>query len=185
MANLEIQVDASAVHNLALDIDRAKRRMIGQLAERGYQLLRAEVPQQTGNLKQGVAPPEVNYQQHTATLTVSARSARGAREAVVIGADGKEKKRVRLKTTERYNYADVVALGNRKVTLTPRSSRAFLIPVSSPPSGESYLISGGQIFVVRRSRKAQKPNPFHERAGKRLEDEAPAIGEAVLRKLFT
>jgi hypothetical protein len=58
----------------------------------------------------------------------------------------------------------------------------LLIPVPTAPSGESYLIANGQIFIFRRSVKATKPNPFDERAAKRLEGEAAKIGEAVLKQ---
>ncbi|MGE0367218.1 MAG: hypothetical protein AB7Q00_15940 [Phycisphaerales bacterium] len=185
MASIEINVNAKAAEDLAKDIERAKRMLLGRMAERGYQLLRAEAPARTGNLRQGVAPPEVDYGSMQATLTVSARSARiGPRQATVIGSDGKEKKQVTLKAVEPYNYAEVVARGNRDAVLRPKTARAFLIPVATAPSDEGYLISGGQFFVVRRSRKAQQPNPYDERAAKRLEGEADRIADVVLRKIF-
>jgi hypothetical protein len=177
--------DVKALEDLAANLGRAKRQLIGRLAERGYQLLREEVPVQTGNLKQGVAPPEVNYEKSEAVLTVSARSAAvGSREATIFGADGKEKKKVTLKAQPGYNYADVTARGNKDPKLVPKGAKAFLIPVPTAPSGEGYLVAGGQIFVVRRSRKAQKANPFHERAAGRLEKEAPGVADAVLKKIF-
>jgi hypothetical protein len=57
----EVIVDTKAIDQLGKDIDRAKRALIGRLGERGYQLLREEVPYVTGNLKQGVATPDVDY----------------------------------------------------------------------------------------------------------------------------
>lgn len=176
-----IVVDTKALPILAEDMRKAKRQMLGRMAERGYQLLREEVPKVTRNLMQGVAPPEVDYDQLVAVLTVSARSAReGSATATVIGADGKEKKKVTLRPRPAYNYAAVVALGGPMIK--PKKSRALLIPVPSAPSGESYLIAGGQIFVLRKSAKGMKPNPYHERAGSRLEGESQKIGESVLAK---
>lgn len=183
MATIEIKVDAKAVDDLAASIAKAKRQVLGRLAERGYQLLREEVPVDTGNLKQGVAAPDVNYDAGTATLTVSARSARlGPRQAVVIGADGEEKKRVTLKSSPGFNYAAAVAQG--RPAIEPKNGQALLIPVPSAPSGQGYLIAGGQIFVVRKSAKAVAPNPYDERAAKRLEGEAEKIADAVLKKIF-
>lgn len=181
----EVVVDAKAIDALARDIKLAKRALIGNLGERGYQLLRAEVPYETGNLRQGVSPPDVDFENLTATLTVTARSgAAGPREAILIGADGKEKKTVSLRPQAAYNYASVVARGNVEATLRPKTAKAFLIPVTSAPSGESYLIAGGQVYVMRRSRKGQKPNPYDERAAAGLEKDAPGIADAVLKKFI-
>ena len=68
----EVVVDTKAIDELGRDLDRAKRALIGRLGERGYQLLREEVPYVTGNLKQGVSTPDVDYEALTATLTAGA-----------------------------------------------------------------------------------------------------------------
>ena len=184
MANREITVDTKEIDQLGKDIERARRALIGRLGERGEQIMREEVPYVTGNLKQGVTH-DVDYEKLEATIIASARSgATGAISATVIGADGKEKKKVSLKAQPAYNYAEVVARGNKEATLSPKHAKAFLIPVPTAPEGESYLLAGAQIFVVRKTRKGQKPNPFDERTAKRLTDEAPSIGEAVLEKFL-
>jgi hypothetical protein len=179
-----IEVDARAVDKLAADIGKAKRQILGRLAERGYQLLRGEIKDtayETGNLWQGVAPPDVDYEKSEAVITVSARSASiGGREAKVIGKDGKEKRSVTLRPQQAFNYAPAVARG--RAAISPKSGKALIIPVPTAPSGESYLIADGKIYIVRRSAKATKPNPFDERAAKKLEGEAVSIGEAVLKK---
>lgn len=180
----EITVDTKEIDRLAKDITAAKNALLGRLAERGYQLLRKEVPFQTGNLKQGVASPEVDYPNMTATLTVSARSAaRPGGSAQVFDKEGKDTgRKVSLRPSPAYNYAEVIALGNKDATLRPKNAKAFLIPVPTAPSGEGYLMMGGQAFVVRTSRKGMPANPFDKRAAQQLEKEAPGIGEAVLRQ---
>ena len=45
--------------------------MLAQLADRAFQLLNLEIPYQTGNLKQGIAAPDIDYEQMTALLTVT------------------------------------------------------------------------------------------------------------------
>lgn len=183
MSEAIVKVDTKAIEQLVVDIEKAKRAMLGRLAERGYQVLRAEVPVETGNLKQGVAPPQVDYARMQAELTVSARSGLSAGGAAeVFGADGKLKKVVTLRPSPAYNYAEVVARGNVQATLTPTHARAFLIPVPFAPTGEGYVMAGGKFFVFRRSRRGQAANPFDERAAVRLEAEAPGIGDAVLRE---
>lgn len=178
-----VTVDISELSKLAKDIDTAKRVFLDRLSERGYQVLRIEVPKRTGNLKDGVRPAEKDYEKGEAVLTVTARSARTAGgQAAVIGADGTIKKTVSIRPQPAYNYAEVVARGNRSARLSPTNASAFLIPVNLPPQGESYLVLGGEKFIVRKSRKGTPPNPFDERAARRLESEAPGIGDAVLRQ---
>jgi hypothetical protein len=169
----EVIVDTKAIDELGKDIDRAKRALIGRLGERGYQLLK----------NKGVVTPEYDFDNLAATITVSAaRDSRGALAATVYGADGKEKKTVTLSARPAYNYAEAVARG--RPAIAPRHAKALLIPVPTAPASGGYLIAGGQIFVVRKSAAATKPNPFDERAAKRLTDEAPRIGQAVLEKFI-
>lgn len=183
MTSVEVTVRENELKQLGADIEKAKRRLLGTLAERGYQILRKEVPFRTGNLQQGVAPPDVDYEAMTATLTVSARSAAiGSRTAEVFGKDGKLKKKVTLRPRPAFNYAETVAKG--RPGISPKNGRALLIPVYSRPAGEGYLMSDGQYFVVRRSASAVAANPFDERTAKQLDDQAANISEAVLKRFF-
>lgn len=177
MANVD--VDLRGVKELGREIEEMQKILLARLGERGYQLLRDEVPVDTGNLKQGVAPPDIAFP--VASLTVSARSARtGSGQATVYGSDGERKKTISLRPTAAYNYAEVVARGNKDATLRPTRAKAFLIPVATAPSDEGYLVIGGKIYIVRRSRKGRAANPYDERAANRLESEAQRIADAVL-----
>lgn len=179
----DVVVDKKAVAELARDIERAQRILLGRLAERGYQLLRAEVPVDTTNLQQGVAPPDVDYPGLQATLTVSARSAgTGDGSATLFGADGEQKKTVSLRPQKAFNYAETVVKG--RPAISPKRAKVLIIPVAGAPDGESYLMIGGKAYVFRRSAAAVAPNPFDERAAKRLEGEALKIADAVLREIF-
>lgn len=178
---MPIESDITAIEELKRDLARIKTVSLGRLAERGYQLLRAEVPYETGNLKQGVAPPEIKGD--TATLTVSARSARrGPRSAVLHLKNGKTRN-ITLRAIEPYNYARVVAEGYAE-RIRPKTAKALLIPVPTVPTDESYIESNGQYFVVRKTSGTIKANPYHERAAKRLEGEAVVITEAVIQKVM-
>jgi hypothetical protein len=178
-----VKVDTRSLDQIGENVTKAKRQLIGQMAERGYQLLRKEVPIETGNLKQGVAPPEVHYENLTATLIVSARSGRtGARTATLFGADGTRKGQVSLRPQKSFNYAEAVARG--RAAISPKAGRALLIPVPAKPAKGGYLMVGSQIFVMRKSARATAPNPFDERAAKQLETDAPKIAEAVLRRFL-
>lgn len=177
----DITVNTDAIDELGANIEKAKGMLLGRLAERGYQLLRIEVPYQTGNLKQGVAPPDVNYPEMEAVLTVSARSGRtGISTGEVFDKDHKKVRNVSLRPSPAFNYAAAVARG--RTSIAPRHGKALLIPVNAAPAGEGYLLAGGQIYVYRKSAAAVPANPFDERAAVRLEAEAPKIGEGVLRE---
>ncbi|MCW5959269.1 MAG: hypothetical protein KIS76_03850 [Pyrinomonadaceae bacterium] len=178
-----VDVDKSALLELGSEIERAKRELLGRLAEYGYRALREEVPVATGNLKQGVAPPDVNYSRMSAVLTVSAKSGRtGKRTARLIGADGREKKTVSLRPQKARNYAEDVALG--RPSIKPKRAKTLIIPVAETPKGESYLIADGQMFVFRRSAAAVKANRYDLRAAERVEQKAVSIAEDVLRRIF-
>lgn len=179
-----VTVDLTAVEQLGTRIRAAEIVALGRVAERGYQLLRKEVPYVTGNLKQGVAPPDVDERNLTATLTVSARSGRRDGGDATVHYPSGATKTVSLRPTVSYNYAEVVARGNKDAVLRPRTAKAFLIPVLSAPSGESYITFGSQIFILRRSRKGRKANPYDERAAAQLKKEAPAIVGAVFTEFF-
>lgn len=177
----EVDVDVRALEQLVKDIDAAKKLLLVRLAERGYRLLRAEVPVDTSNLRLGVARPDVDQQKGEATLTVSAHSAaKGARKATLHLKSGKEKE-ISLRPTPAYNYAEVVARGNKAV---PYKRKPMLIPVTTAPADESYITDGDQIYIVRIDRQRQKANPYDERAATRLEGEVPKIWKEIAEEFF-
>jgi len=183
MAEAIVKVDTHELEELGRDIRKAKEILLRRLGIRGKKHLMDEVPYETGNLRGGVSDPDIDNQAMTATLTVTARSGASlAGVGQVMSADGKFVKNVRLRPSPAYNYAEVVARGNKKATLTPTHARAFLIPVSGRPSKGGYLMVGGQIYIIRKSRKGQKANPFDERAARKVEAEAPAVAKRVLEE---
>lgn len=181
MANT-VKVDTTELVRLGKDMRAGAVLSLGRLAERGRTHLVREIPYQTGNLKQGVAPPEIDNKDLRAVITVSARSAAvGAMPATVHSKGGKTRQ-IMLRPQIAFNYAEVVAKG--RPAIRPKVGRALIIPVSSPPADGSYISSGGKFFVVRRSAGAQKANPFDQRAADKLQSEAPAIVGAVFGELF-
>lgn len=178
----DVTVDLKEIENLGGDVRAAMIVSLGRLGERGYQLLRREVPKVTTNLQQGVAPPDVDEANLSVTLTVSARSARtGGGAATVHYASGKTKQ-ISLRPRVAFNYAEVVARG--RPAIRPKVGKALLIEVGSAPSGGSYITANGKTFVVRKSAAAVAPNPFDERAAAQLEKDAPVIVGAVFGELF-
>jgi hypothetical protein len=197
MADIKITVDAQAIKELGEQVEVAEDVGLRRVLERGEQLLREEIPKQTHNLEQGVSSyvePRSQKGLLEGFLVVSARRGRtGARQATVHLASGKTKQ-VSLRPQPAYDYARAVAHGTGIYAIEgydlmggeqeggeiePRNAKALLIPVSQPPTlngkPQAYIESEGQIFIVRPYIKGMKPNPYDERAGKRLEAEAPAI----------
>jgi hypothetical protein len=164
------------------DIQRAKRRLLRRLASEGEELLRAEVPVVTGRLRESVSSV-INYRTSTAELGVSARSENlGTRSATLHLK--RSTRQIWLRPVKSYNYAKVVAFGNKKSRIYPKTAKALLIPVPTPLAEGSYITSGGQTFIVRPSRRGRKPNRFDLRAAKRLSQAAPRIAEKVLEEVF-
>lgn len=178
----DIKVNYKEVKELGKEVRQASVVALGRLAERLYQHLRAEVPVDTGNLKQGVAPPDIDAAALTATVTVSARSARtGGGSATVHSASGKTRT-VRLKPSLPFNYALAVAKG--RPAISPKKGKALLIEVAGVPGNGNYITANGKIYVVRKSASAVAPNPYDERAARKLETEAPRIVGAVFEEFF-
>lgn len=181
----QTDVDISALVELQKEFDELSIVLLGRLGERGRKHLRDEVPMVTGNLKQGVSAPEIDKRKKTATLTVTARSARrGPRSATLHLKSGKTKK-IRLRATKAKNYAETVARGYDE-QINPKKAKALIIPYWKPgvPDDESYIESEGKIFVVRKFTKGIKANPYDERAAKKLSTESVSIAAAAADEIF-
>lgn len=177
-----VKVDTTELKKLGADFRAGTIVALGRLGERGYQLLRKEVPKRTTNLQQGVAPAKIEESTLTATLVVSARSAKTSGGVGTIRYPSGKTKKVNLRPQPEYNYAEVVALGRPEIK--PKVGKAVIIPIVGPATGGTILEANGKFFVIRTSAKAQKPNPYHERAAEQLEKEAPAIVNAVFGEFF-
>lgn len=178
----KVTVDTTELEKLGKDMRAGSIIALGRLAERGGTLLRKEIPYKTGNLKQGVAPPEIDRRSLKATLTVSARSARSSATTGIVHYPSGKTKTVALKPQIAFNYAEVVARG--RPAIRPKTGRALIIEVDGAPSTGAYISAGGKIYVVRMSARAQKPNPFDERAAEQLGKESPAIVGEVFGEIF-
>lgn len=194
----KLTLDVTQVLTLGDDVRRAKEIGVRQVTERAEQLVREEAPEAKdkaltnigGNLKQGVSSNvTVGRTGARGEVIVTARSGRlGRREAIVHLPSGRTKK-VSLRAVASFNYPEAVARGTgefgpKRARIRPKKAKALLVPVSSPATingkPEAFITSDGQTFVMRRSIKGMKPNPYDERAAKRLEQEAPQIFDNVV-----
>lgn len=176
----EVKIDLKEVEALEKEVTAAMIVSLGRIGERGYQVLREEVPVKTGNLKQGVAPPDVDEANLTATLTVSARTDPTSGGGVAVSAKGK-RKAIPLKPQIPFNYAEVVARG--RPALRPRAGKALLIEIEGTPNG-AYIEANGKKYVVRKSAKAVPANPYDERTIQRVEKEVPKLVGDVFAEFF-
>lgn len=175
----DVTVNLEQIENLEQQLRLASVTALYRLAERGEQLLALEVPKETHNLEQGISS-EVDDANLSATLIVSATSGRtGGGAATLVLPSGKTKS-ITLRAQKAFNYAEAVAKG--RAAIRPKNGKMLIIPVSSAPSGGSYIKAGGKIFIIRPSAKAVAANPYDERAAKRLEGEAENIVGAVFEE---
>lgn len=181
MSTVTLTADLSQVADLPQVIRRAGQTAMRQVALRGVKHLRDEVPKVTTNLYQGISHDvRVQGDRVEVDLIASARRGRkGARKGTLHLKSGKTKE-VDLRPVESFDYAQAVAEGDEQAVITPQNAKAFLQPITSAPDDESYISDGSELFVVRKSRKGRKPNPYHERAFKKLEPEVPKIFDHVL-----
>lgn len=188
----EIKIDTKQVENLGFDFRQMAIVGLNRMLERGTVLLRRKVPKVTHNLEQGVSVGEVNTAASpmTGELVVAARAGRTAVEGGLLHLPSGATREISLRARPAYDYARAVAKGTGvyrtdgefgpQQVIRPRNAKAMLIPVDAAPAGESYITSGGQIFILRRYSKGRRPNPYDERAAAQLEGEAQRIWDAVV-----
>jgi hypothetical protein len=182
MADLKIKVDTKAIEQFGKELESAGRAALDNLLEEGEEYVRQEAPERTGRLKKDQNSVFSETRQtgtgYEGDLVISAfRERRGARQAQIFYPSGTTKT-VSLRPQPAFNYAEAVAKGRKEIR--PVRAKLLLIPVASAPSNETYVKSAGEIFVLRRRAKATKPNPFPDRALKRLETAAEGIVEKTL-----
>lgn len=189
-----IKVDTSQIKKFGDERRQATIVGLRRVMERGEQLTRDEAPRASGNLKQGISSDvRVTKRSIRGEINVAARSRTTAGGAVLHLPSGKTR-RVRLRASPAYDYGLAVAggtglYGPRKALIKPRKRRALLIPVDVVPidrktgKPEAFIDVNGQSFILRRSMKGMKPNPFDERAARRLEGEAQSIMDTALETL--
>ena len=188
MAETKITVDLQQVEKLDADVRAGAVVVLHRAAEAGQRFLRQEVPKDTHNLQQGVSA-DVDVARLRAQLIVSARRGRVAASSALVHSPRGGTRKIQLRAQPAYDYARAVAAGTGvfarsdivgpQPVVRPRTARALLIPVAAPPSGESYVTSRGQTFVVRRYLRGMQPNPYDLRAAARLEAAMPAIVDEV------
>jgi hypothetical protein len=191
---VKITIDSNQVENLPDEFRALARRGLYDVAEAGEKFLRQEVPKVTHNLEQGVSS-EVDGNRLTAELLVSARTGRVAVEGATLHLPSGATREISLRAQPAYDYARAVAEGTGvfatggafgpQPVIRPRAARALLIPVSGIPAAvngkpQSYITSGGKIYVLRRYSRGRRPDPYHVRAAAKLELAVPTIFDRVV-----
>lgn len=179
---VKVTVDTRGLDLLAGQYAAAGKAAIIRLLEYGEEAIREEAPERTGRLKgKRSAGGSVSSEYETTatgylgTINVSAvRERLNAATGTLVSPKGKQKP-VKLRAQKPFDYAQVVATGRPRLS-APANAKAFLIPVQSAPSGESYIVARGEIYVVRKSVGPQKPNDYPGRALRRLD----AVSEGIV-----
>lgn len=184
MPRVEIKIDTEAIAALGETLEAAAQAGLIRVLAQGEQYLRQEAPKRTGLLRgeKGNNSIGSDYRKTGAgfegEFIVSAiRERRGARQATLHLPSGNTKE-VSLAPQSQFDYAETVARGRKAIT--PTKAKALLIPVDSPPPGESYITDGSETFIIRRRAAAVPPNPYDERAAARLEKDVEPIFQKAL-----
>ena len=94
-----------------------------------------------------------------------------------------------LRAVAAFDYAEAVATGTglygpKRAAIAPKKAKGLLVPVTSAPTlngkPQAYIVYDGQMYVVRRSMKGTKANPYDQRAAQQREREASAIFDRAL-----
>lgn len=190
MSEVRITIDTRQLKQLEKDFHSAANVAMTRLLEAGEEYVRQEAPKRTGRLKgERSAGGSVNSEIIKISnglrgeINISAiAERRNAGTAEAVSPSGK-RRTVRLRSQKEFDYAKVVATGRPRLT-APKKAKAFLIAVQSPPSKGGYLISGGQIYIVRKSVGPQKPNDYPGRALRRLEPQVEPIVSKALKDVL-
>lgn len=175
------KADTSALKGLKKEARGAAKSALKAARDRGKELLREEVPGGArGRLGKGVThKDDLSGGVLRSSLIVSAVNPNGGGAAILHLPSGVTK-RITLRGGEPFDFAKSVAegtglLGPRRQEIYPGRGRALLIGVDSVPAGESWIAAPGGKYIVRRKSDGMEPNPYHERAGERLEVEAAGV----------
>jgi hypothetical protein len=188
--DLSYDTDLSQLRGLREVFRASFRRGVERAARRGAKLVAEEAPEGEGLLKGGadfeMSPADGRALE--ARITMSAvRPPEGESYATLHLPSGKTRQ-IRLARQPAYDYARAVAegtglFGARGQRIEPRRARALRVEVERVEPGESYVSHAGRLFVYRRFVRGMRPNPYDERAARRLLEEAPGIVERALAPL--
>lgn len=194
MAQIRITTDVRQVKRLGDNYAKAAEVGMRRLVERGEQLVRDEAPKVTRNLIQGVSSDvTVSRAGLRGEIIITARTGRVGSRAGVLHLPSGKTRTVTLRAVPAFNYPEAVAKGTgiygpEHSPIRPKKARALLVPVGTVPTlkgkPETYIEADGKLYVMRRSMQGRKPNPYDERAARRLESEAqPIFNHAIEEKL--
>lgn len=179
MTSIKITVNDEQVKSLGKNLRTGIEVGLLRVAERGEQILRDKVPKVTRNLMQGVSS-DVDRKNLEAKLLIAARTGLQGPQTGLLHLPGGGTREIPLRGKPRFDYAEAVATGTgvygpKGTVIRPRKGKALLIAVDNVKAGKAYIEAGGQKFVVRRSARGRRPNPYDVRTAQRLEKEAEPI----------
>jgi hypothetical protein len=171
--------------SIQADIDRAIRRIRTRIRDRGVEIMREEVPSQSGYLRDRVKGTV--SRDGEVSIFVQAFTHDTATTGTLILPSGK-RKQVPLRGAKPFNYAKAVQegtglFGPKGELIRPNRAKAMLIEVDSPPSDEPYIIARGKFYIFRQSSKGMRPNDYVGRTYKRLDPEIAKIISQEMAKV--
>lgn len=190
---MPVKADTSALRQLGKDVRRAAQGAITDARNRAKELLADEAPKgRTRKLSTATTQQEKLSGAFLESRLVLRAVNPNEGGPATLHLPGGGTRTIKLRRGKPFDYAKAVVegtglFGPNAQMIEPVRRKALLVGVDAPPAGESYIVGpGGQMFVVRPRSKGQRPNPFHERAADRLEQEVDNIvGDALARENVT
>jgi hypothetical protein len=169
----KVEINLREVAGLGRDVHEGMGVGLTAATNRGVEITKEEVPELSGRLKEGVKP-RVDLASMRGEIEVSAiRPAQPAHTEIIVSARGRSRE-VKFAAQPAFDYSQVVAEGSgifgaRGQEIKPKRGKKL-----------RFMIGGHVVFAG--SVEGQRPNPYDERAGDRLELEVEDIvGGAIER----
>jgi hypothetical protein len=168
-----VRTDLSGIVELPEDVHEGMGVGLTAATNRGAEIMKQEAPELSGRLREGVKP-HVDLASMRGEVEVSAiRPAQPAHTEIIVSARGRSRE-VKFAAQPAFDYSQVVAEGSgifgaRGQEIKPKHGKKL-----------RFMIGGHVVFAG--SVEGQRPNPYDERAGDRLELEVEGIvGDAIER----
>lgn len=184
---VKIKVDTRQVQNLGFDFRQMALAGLIQTKDYGERFLRDETSKISKEFR--VASDVDPRRLRVSLFATAIRNARSGQSAEVVYPSGRTKE-VSLRPQPEFDFARAVAEGTgehgpRGRRIFPRHAKVLLVPKSIGPRlgdrSESFLRIDGRYFVFRRFSRGMRPNPYDERAARKLEAVVDEIWDRVVK----
>jgi hypothetical protein len=197
--NIRLDADTKSIERLAAQYRVAARQGLGQVMERGRQIIREEVQPISKRLVQGVGVPYITEQGDVLSgqISISARAdKRSGGTATYVSLSGKTKE-VSLRAQPQFDFARALdegtgVFGPKGAVIFPRVAKALLVPEGSgsrsglngPFKPRGYLLINGVKYITVKWTRGMPGYHYSDKALARLGSVAQGIFDLATAKVM-